>query len=211
MHSLSPEMWERLAGLRSRGRLRRRVPRRLGQRAGLPGRRRRPAGPPAPGRGMEGHGPRPRRRGGAHRPAGRPRLPGQLQVPLEHPLQRLPDQRLRLAALRRAGPGRSARLGPPAAATGTPRWHRPSTRRSTRPSVCAARRVEGVAPSPRVALAIGARRPARSDRLARPRPSRCRASAAADGGGECPTAGPTSEQRRAAPGARTTCRPAPSI
>ena len=119
-----------------RRRLRRRVPRRLGERAGLPGGRRRPAGPAAQRRGVEGNRPRPRRRGGAHRPAGRPRLPGQLQVPLEHPVQRVAVPRLRRPARRRprAGPaGRRARCSP-AAGTGTPRWRRRSTRRSTRPS-----------------------------------------------------------------------------
>ena len=97
-----------------RRRLRRRVPRRLGERAGLPDGGRRPAGTPAPGRRVEGDGPRPGRRGGAHRPARRSRLPGQLQVPLEHPLQRVPGQHLRLAPLRRAGPGCSGGPGGPA-------------------------------------------------------------------------------------------------
>ena len=207
MHSLSPEMWERLDRLRAGGAYDARVPRRLGQRPGLPDRRRRPAGAPAPGGRVEGHRARPGRRGGAHRPAGRPRLPGQLQVPLEDPLQRLADQRLRLAPLRRAGPGgraareelarrrrlvrRSGAGRVPGALRGRPprRACGPSRRRGV-PAASAAREPERLRPASR-------------------RPWRCRASAPPTSRRR-PSVGRQSRGRRGAARCCTICHPAPS-
>ncbi len=60
----------------------------------------------------KGTGRAPGRRGGAHRPARGPRLPRQLQVPLQHLVQRLARPRLRRPARgRRGGRGRRGRRG----------------------------------------------------------------------------------------------------
>ncbi len=114
MHSLSPEMWQHLAQLRGRWRVRHGVPCGLGERPGLSLGRRRPPRPAAPNRGVEGHRARAGRRGGADRPAGGPRLSRELQVPLGHLVQRVTGRRVRLPVDRRpepAGRGAGGRVG----------------------------------------------------------------------------------------------------
>ena len=99
--------------------------RRLGQRPGVPPRGRGPARPAAAAGRVEGPHPRAGRRGGAGRPPRRPRVAGQLQVPVEGARQRRAEPPVR------PRPGRRARAA--RRATGTPRWRPTRTRRSTRP------------------------------------------------------------------------------
>ena len=102
----------------------------MGERSRLPGRRQTACAAAAQRRRVEGHRPGTRRRGGAHRPPGRPRVPRQLQVPVRHPVQRVPLPRIRRSPRRRAAAAdQAARSGWPE--TGTPRWRRRSTRCST--------------------------------------------------------------------------------
>ncbi|MEJ7584517.1 MAG: site-specific DNA-methyltransferase [Acidimicrobiales bacterium] len=81
----------------------------LGQRSGLPRCGRRPPGPdPVAGR-VEGRRPPPHRGRGSRRPARRPRVPRQLQVPLQDPAQPVADGAVRPLP-RPAGGGAGARL-----------------------------------------------------------------------------------------------------
>ena len=75
------------------------------------------------------------RRGRPHRPAHRSRLPGELQVHVEHPVQRLPGARLRLPLGRRLRRG----AGGAWAETGTRRSPPRTTSVSTTPSARAVR------------------------------------------------------------------------
>ena len=82
-------------------------------------------GRPPAARRVEGPHPGAGRRGGAGRPPRRPRVAGELQVPVEGARQRRADPAVRPRPGRRALPARLA--------TGTPRWRPTRTRRSTRP------------------------------------------------------------------------------
>ena len=121
MVSVSPELWSRLAEWRDAGGYDRELAPAfangaafLAAREGL--RDRRPLAVE-----WKGSQRAPRGRGGAYRPAGGPRLPGELQVPVEDPLQR------------RRRPTSSATCWPVATAgaggTGTRRWLPPSSPR----------------------------------------------------------------------------------
>ena len=113
MHSLSPERWSHLQQLRDGGAFDAEFHAAWENGRAFLAAAGRPTRAAAAGGRMEGDHAGARRRGGARRPAGGPRVPDQLQVPVGHPLQRVAVARVRRPARRRWRTGRSEGRGRP--------------------------------------------------------------------------------------------------
>ena len=111
LDGVDDETWATLVDLERQPGLARRLPRRVHERPRLPDRARRARGQGAPTRRVDRWPPPTGRRGAARRPAHRPRVPGELQVPVEDPAQPQSGPARRRSAHAGAG-GRSQRLVP---------------------------------------------------------------------------------------------------